>query len=266
MPIGKRERELILRIIDLAESVQERKVDPFEVDIEDFFKRLRETLSKSENLEEFLLDIRAVLGLSNVISHQEEWIKHRSSLLYFDPLLVLLKLRNLSNKQLARAITNSWHPIVEMECITPHAIKKSQEYWSNLLPLSERGVQLDVEEAAPGKMEMDELEEMGLKSREDFDRMLEDTWSELKEEAGEEGRISYWDFIDVEDYHGTVFRAWIVSFLVSYGYATLELEPLEERITLKPKGRPEIPPEEASTSVPISICRSDWERRRPQSA
>ncbi|KXB04432.1 hypothetical protein AKJ48_02610 [candidate division MSBL1 archaeon SCGC-AAA261O19] len=264
--VSKKKRELMLRIIDLAKSVREKGIDPFEVEVEELFQRLREIFPEVEDPEELLLDVRAVLGLTDVISQQGDWIKHKSSLLYFDPMLVQWKLRELSGKQLARVLTKSWHPIVGLECISQPGIRESVDYWTNLAPLSERGIELETTEVSPGEVGLDALSELGVESEKDFNELIEKTWRELKEIAGEEERVSYWDFVDAENFHKTVRRAWLVSFLVSYGYATLEIQPLEEEIIIKPRKERKTPSEEVSSSIPVSISHSDWKARRTQSA
>ncbi len=258
----KKKKELIERIIDLSESVKDHKVDPFEVDVEDFLERLEEIFPEEENPEELLMDIRAMLGLTDVISQQEDWIKHKSSLLHFDPMLVNLKVKELSKKQLAYVLVDSWHPTVEMESIAKPGIEEAIEYWENLDPISERGAELETEEVAPGEISMEELEEFGFQSKEDFDEMVEEKWKTLKKETDGENKISYWDFVDSDNFRETIKNAWLTSFLISYGYAKIEISPLEEEITLKAREERKTPTEETGTSIPIAISYEDWKNRR----
>jgi hypothetical protein len=253
-------KELMLRIIDLCESVSKRGVDPFDVEVKEFFERLRAILPKLRDWDELHLDINAVLGLANVIFHQGEWIKYKSSLLYLDPLLITWKLHALSPKELAEVFVGSWHPVVDMECLTPHGIKEAMDYWTNLPSFGERA-RLDATEVLPEEVALQELARLGIISEEEFVAILERVWEELKERA--DGRkISYWDFITARTFEETVDRAWLVSFLVSYGYATLEIKPLEEEILLKPLPKPIKLERVATFSIPIAISRSEWQRRR----
>lgn len=262
----KKKKELMERIIDLAESVENRKVNPFEVDISDFLDRLGEIFPEEKNPEELMLDIRAMLGITDVISHQEDWIKHKSSLLHFDPMLVTWKVRGLSKKQLSNVLVNSWHPTVEMECISRPGIKEAINYWKNLAPISERRTELETQEVLPEEVSREELSNFGFESKEDFDEMIEETWEELKEAGGDESQASYWGFIDSKNFHETVRKAWIVSFLVSYGYATIELNPLEEKIILKPREERKTEEKKTGTSVPIAVSYEDWKSRRENNA
>jgi hypothetical protein len=258
---GRERKELMLRIIDLCEAVSKRGVDPFDVEVKEFFKRLREILPKLRERDELYLDIEAVLGLANVIFHQGEWIKHKSSLLYFDPLLIMWKLHSLSPKELAEVFLGSWHPIVELDCLTPHGIKEAMDYWTNLPSLEERGAKLDTTEVLTEEVALKELARLGILLEEDFASVLELTWQKLMEAAGKRGEVSYWDFIIAKTFEETVAMAWLVSFLVSYGYATLEVKPLEEEILLKPIAKPRRPARAETFSVPIAISRSEWRRR-----
>lgn len=258
----KEREELLFRIIDLCESVSKRGVDPFDVQVREFFDRLGELLPKLKKYEDLYLDIQAVLGLADVVFQQGEWIKHKSSVLYLDPLLIMLKLHALQPQDLADVLAQSWHPIVEMEAISPYGIREAMEYWTELPPLGERWRGLETTEVLTGEVARRELARMGILSEEDFVAVLDKAWRELKEAAGEKGEIQYWDFIMEKSFEKTVIRAWLVSFLVSYGYATLELKPLEEEILLKPLPKPQRPEHALTFSVSISISREEWTRRR----
>ena len=50
---------------------------------------------------------------------------------------------------IAEALLKSWHPIVDLEQITPRTIFNSIRYWSDLLPIGERWAdnQLEIVEA-----------------------------------------------------------------------------------------------------------------------
>jgi hypothetical protein len=257
----KERQELLLRIIDLCESVRKRGLDPFDVEVREFFDRLRELLPRLRSHEDLYLDIQAVLGLAEVVFQQEEWIKHKSSMLYLDPLLIMLKLHALPARDLAEVLVRSWHPIIELESLSPEGVREGMEYWKNLPSLDERWRELETTEIMTGEVARRELARMGILSDEDFAAVLDKTWRELKERAGERGEISYWEFISERSFEETVVKAWLVSFLVTYGYATLELKPLEDEITLRPLPKPQRLERVATFSVPIAISRAEWLRR-----
>ncbi|MEM3402917.1 MAG: hypothetical protein QXH08_06860, partial [Candidatus Hadarchaeales archaeon] len=251
-------RELFLRIIDLCASVSRGELDPFDVRVAELFDRLRELLPKLRKNEELYMDVLAVLGLADVIYHQGRWIKHRSSLLYLDPLLITLKLHALEPKELAEIFVKCWHPLVELEAVSPHGIVEARNYWESLLPLSQRWPELGGAGGAAGEIGVEELERHGILSREEFSAALERLAKELKMLAGEKGEISYWDFIIRPQFSETLERAWLTSFLITLGYADVELRPLEDEIILRVgegKERGEV------YSLPISVTREEWRRR-----
>jgi hypothetical protein len=260
MPTEK--KELLMRIIDLAESVRSRGLDPFDVEVKEFFDRLRELLPRLSKSEDLYLDIQAVLGLADVVYEQGEWIKSRSSMLYLDPLLIMLKLHALSPRDLAEVLVRSWHPIIELESLSPHGIKEGLDYWKNLPSLEDRFGGLETTEVMTGEMARKELARMGILTDEDFATVLDKLWRELKDAVGRGGEISYWRFVSERTFKETVSKAWLVSFLVSYGYATLEVKPLEEEIILRPLTKPQTLEPVVTFSVPISISREDWLRRK----
>jgi hypothetical protein len=97
-----------------------------------------------------------------------------------------------------------------------------------------------------------------------FSEELENYWRELKEkvkEKGHDGKILYWDFVGAETYEETVQRAFLASFLITYGYATLEIHPLEEEIFIKPFETPiaKIGTQQ-SISIPIAVTYENWQK------
>jgi len=240
-------RDLILRIIDLCESVSKKGLNPFDVKVRELFDRLRELLPLLKKHEELYLDLQAVLGLSEVVYQQGEWIKHRSSLLYLDPFLVLLKLQALSPEELAEIFVRSWHPVLELECLTTNGLREGHDYWRLLPSLEERLRGPVVAEIRPGMMEREELERMGFLPKELFEEMLEQLWMELRKK----GKVSYWQFVKGRDYTETVRRAYLLSFLITYGRAAVEVDPIKEEIKVEAREEPERRRE--TCSLPISI-------------
>ena len=78
-------------------------------------------------------------------------------------------------------------------------------------------------------------------------------WDELKEQAGENGKVDYWDFIGQSDFASTIARAQLVSFLVSYGYANLQRK--GNSMSLVPKAKPDSHLEGSPISFPIPITK-----------
>jgi len=180
---------------------------------------LGELLPELRGYDELYMDAEAILSLSEIVFHQKEWVKHRSSVLYLDPLLVMLKVHALEPKDLSEIFLKSWHPIVELESVSPPGLREAVDYWTELLPLAERAGELGTTESQLEQLSSSELKQRGIISEEDFEKVLDRAWRELKEMAGKRGFISYWDYIVSKSFQETVMRAWVLSFLVSYGYA-----------------------------------------------
>jgi hypothetical protein len=80
-------------------------------------------------------------------------------------------------------------------------------------------------------------------------------------EKGVDGKVAYWDFIGADTYEETVQRAFLTSFLVTYGYATLEIDRLEETALIIPYEEPRSQALTVqSTSVPIAVSCEDWQK------
>jgi len=258
---GRRDLEQLLKIINLCDTVEKSDTDPFEVDVTRTLEVIKRFLSKWKETEELSLDVETLRKISTVVKLQGDWLKFRSSSLYADPFLIELKLRILDSKALAECLVKSWRPIITLEQMTSRKIKEAMDYWNTLPTLMERRREKKVSVTEPGFLTMDDLINMDLMTREEFDRELQSLWEELKKITKEQGKVSYWDFVYKDDYQATVERAYLTSFLVTYGYASMELKPLEDEIYLRGfiEQRTDFNDKKA-VSVPIPIDYERWQR------
>jgi len=251
--------ESLQRIIDLCKSVEERGLDPFLVSVDDIIAVLRQYFPNWELPDELCLDAEALKHVASVIKSQSEWVKQRSTSLYTDPFLLEEKIRKLSKERIVEIFLKSWHPIVELEQISPRTLIEAIKYWRELLPLSERWLRTEAEMVEAGAITREELVRQRVFSEKNFSDELEKLWKELNERVDENDKIAYWDFIGAETYEETVQRAYLTSFLVSYGYATFEIHPLEEEIYVKPFKKPvSLTNKKNVTSIPISVSIEEW--------
>jgi len=254
-------KERLERVIDLCKSVEEKSLDPFIVDVDDIIAVVKEYFPEWELPEELCLDAEAIQQLSSVIKLQSDWVKHRSTSLYTDPFLLEEKIRRLSGEELADLFLRAWEPIIEMEQISPHSLSLAIKYWQSLLPLDERWAKTAFLKREIGAATREELVKERIFAEKAFSEELEVFWEELKQRVGKEGKIRYWDFIGADDYLETVRRAYMTSFLVTYGYATLEIYRLEEEIFVLPFEKPEsLVGKKRVMSVPISIGVEEWRK------
>ena len=255
-------REKLQRIIEMCTSVEERSLDPFLMDVDEVISVVKEYFPEWELPEDLCLDAETIHRLASVIKLQSEWVKHRSTSLYTDPFLLEEKLTRISKEDIVNIFVKAWHPTVELEQISLHSLAEAIKYWKSLLPLNERWKQLFPEEIAAGVATREELIRQRIIQDKAFSEELEKFWHKLKgevEEKGEDGKIRYWNFIGAETYEETVNKAFMTSFLVTYGYATLEIYPLEEEMFIKPYEKPLTKiGEKQLVSIPIAITAEDW--------
>ncbi|MEM2975158.1 MAG: hypothetical protein QW821_01895 [Candidatus Bathyarchaeia archaeon] len=266
--MSKRQRkklglEHLQRIIDLCQSVEERRLDPFLVDVKDIIAIIREYFPEWERPEELCLDAEAIHNLASVIKLQSEWVKHRSTSLYTDPFLLEEKIRKLGKERLATIFLKSWHPIIQLEQISPHSLTEAIAYWQSLPPLNERWQKTSYLMREAGTVSREEMKRQKVLAEKAFSEELEALWNELKQRVSGEGKIKYWDFVGADTYEETVNRAYLTSFLITYGYATLEVHPLEEEVYVKPYEKPKpLTGKRRVVSIPVSISQEEWTKWR----
>ena len=189
-------------------------------------------------------------------------MKHRSTSLYTDPFLLEEKLTRMPKEEIVKTFMQAWFPAVELEQISLHSLAEATRYWEGLLPMDERWKELPPAETEAGTATREELVQQRILREKAFSEELETFWKELKstvEQKGENGKIQYWNFIGAETYEETINRAFLTSFLITYGYATLEIHPLEEETFIKPYEKPEkIDGKKQLVSIPIAVTVEDW--------
>ena len=268
MPSKKKQKKLgkekLQRIIEMCMAIENHTVDPFLLDIDNIISVIKEYFPHWKQPDELNLDAETIHHLASVIKLQSEWVKHRSTSLYTDPFLLEEKITQASKEEMISVFLKAWHPLVELEQLSLHSLAEATRYWKTLLPLKERWPELAVPEVAMGITSRDELIRERIFGDKVFSEELECYWQELKEkvkEKGRDGKVLYWDFIGAETYEETVQRALLASFLITYGYATLEIYPLEEEIFIKPFEKPlaKIGTQQ-SISIPIAVTYENWQK------
>jgi len=259
-------REKLQRIIDTCKSIEGRSLDPFTVDIKDNVKTLKKYFPEWKIPEDLCLDAETVHQLASIIKLQSEWVKHRSTTLYADPFLLEEKIRRTGKKDIARTFIKAWHPTIELEQITIQSLAEAVTYWQNLAPLNERWNETTSTQTPSGTATREELVNQKILRDEAFSKELENFWQELKRRTaqnGKNGKIAYQDFVYAETYTETVNRAFMTSFLITYGYATLEIHPLEEETFIVPYEKPKTKTgNKQLVSIPIAVTAKDWKKWR----
>ena len=227
----ERERlEDLLRVIELCRSVETSSANPFDVDIKEKILLLKTRLPEWKYLDELLVDSEAMLELTQIVKLQDEWLKHRASSLYIDPLLIQLKVKLLPKEALSEAFVKSWHPVAQVDQISPKGLERAFVYWRDLSPIAERfkddfgnyGVK-------PGIVDYEDLVSLGIFTQTQFEEGLKRLHGELLEKSNGDW-IDYMEFIQSPEFETKVLRAYLLAFLISEGRASLRTEPLTGRI------------------------------------
>jgi hypothetical protein len=234
------------------------------VDINEKIGIVKEHFPEWKIPEDLCLDAETIHRLASVIKLQCEWVKHRSTSLYTDPFLLEEKLRRIDRTEIVQSFIEAWRPIIELEQISLHSLTEALKYWEALLPMNERWKDSSFAEAAPGIASREELVNERILRDKAFSEELGDFWQDLKnrvKEKDEKGKIRYWDFVGAESYEETVHKAFMTSFLITYGYATLEIHPLEEEMFIIPYDKPMTNAvKKQLVSIPIALPKEDWLR------
>lgn len=260
---GKADRERLLRIISMCVDVERKGANPFEVEVKEILDTLRKYLHSWKVLEEFILDAEALNSIASVVNLQGNWVKHRSTSLYVDPLLIEFKIKAIDVRRLVDIFVKAWHPIIEFEGLSKKRVGEAVDYWNQLLPLDKRKINFPAPVNNLESTTFEELLKQRLISEESFNEKLQNLWGELKKMADDRDPVPYWVFITADTYEETIYRAYMTSFLITYGYAAMEVNPLEEEAFLIPYDEiKETNPKIQSVSIPISIDYETWKRMR----
>jgi hypothetical protein len=219
-----------LRVIELCRDVESSSANPFDVDIREKILLLKQRLPELKFLDELLVDAEAMLELTQIVKLQDQWLKSRASSLYIDPLLIQLKVKLLPKEALSEAFIRSWHPVAQIDQLSPRGLEKAFVYWRDLVPISERFKdQFGSYGVRPGVVDYSELVSLGVFTKEEFEGNLTLLHEELMRESNGEW-VDYRQFIGDESYEEKVRRAYLLAFLISEGRVLLKSEPLTGKI------------------------------------
>jgi len=251
----------IQRVIEICKTVDERGVDPFSLDIDEIISTLQKYFPEWDSPEEMAIDAEAVQCLASVIENQGNWVKYRSTSLYTDPFLLEDKIQRLKKEDFIGVFIKVWTPVIEMEQLSIPYLTEAMKYWDSLVPIDERWQNDNPMEVGTGTITRGELVRQKIFAEKTFMEDLVASWDQLKQMVGEKKKILYWDFIGCNTYKETLDRAYMTSFLVTYGYATLELHPLDEEVFIIPFTEPRLElADKQLVSVPISISFDEWDK------
>jgi hypothetical protein len=238
--------------------VQAGSIEPFDIDFDYVIGVIKNHYPEIKSIEDFCLDANAIKELTSVLERQNEWISYQSSTLYKDPFMLNQQLLKMDIGTIADVFLKSWHPLIEMEQISARTLAESMRYWGDLLPITERWNEPDLEPRDTEFASINEAQQLGLIPEEGFADTIEDFWRELEEKVGKGGKIDYWDWIGAYTYEETIRRAYLTVFMVSYGYANLEWNRLLEETTLIHNEELNLDRSSEKISLPVMVDFEEW--------
>jgi len=248
-------RKELQELIHTCDAIEQRKFNPFFLDVKLGVETLREYFPHWRKLEDHCLDAHTINKLSEVVRLQNTQLKFQSSALYADPEFVAKKIERMSEKRLSEVFLQGWHPLAELEQLTPEALTLALEYWNVLLPIQERWKRREYAVGkSPGTTSTETLTDLGIRG-EEFSKQLRAMWNSLRAMYDRERKpVDYWRFVGGESYQETVRRAYLASFLITYGYARLHVE--GDQMLLTPLDEPTEKASAGAVSFPIPIPKS----------
>ncbi len=257
-------KERLERIIEMCVAIENHSTEPFTLNIDEIIQVVKQYFPQWQNPEELKLDAETLHHLATVIKMQSEWVKQRSTSLYTDPFLLEEKILQMGKQEMVDIFLQAWNPLIEFEQVSLNTLAQGLLYWEALAPISERWKDFQAAEVSNAYTSRDELIKQRILSDKEFSVELSTLWQELKEcvaSKGQDGKVNYWDFIGADTYEETVQRAFLTSFLITYGFATLEIDRLEELVFIEPFQQQRIePPTQQSASVAIAVSVEEWRK------
>jgi len=235
--------EEIAGILELCKNILAEGRDPFNLDIKEALQALRELKSSMDDLN---MDSEAISALTDIIEAQENWIERRLGSMLIDPMLVEFRIKGMSREAVRDLVMKCYHPIATIETITPARAKEGADYWKSRT--KNRDIFEREHEYSTEPMSLDELYDLDILSEEEFEERVESMKRELESVTS----VGYYELVKREDPQETFERAYVLSFLITEGFVSLDIDRLNDRITVvKTKDRGE---KNSSVVIPL------WEK------
>ncbi|MEM2910005.1 MAG: hypothetical protein QXO01_02915 [Nitrososphaerota archaeon] len=223
-------KEELERIIALCESIEKRGLDPFSVNVKELLMRLRRILVEQRDLDTIVLDAETLYKIAVLISLQQRWLKERASSLFIDSQLVSLKIASAESKQLATALARSWRPIVKAEQLTLYRLRQGMEYFLMLPPRARVLEKLPIAREDAQRIAGQVGYAKGIELEEEIKKMHD----RCIMMAGSSGEVDYWSIVSAYTFEDTVWKAYVLSFMVTEGLAEIKKNPLTGEMKVIP--------------------------------
>jgi hypothetical protein len=125
-------KEELNYIIEITNSVIQKRIDPFKINIKELLERLNKIFVKIKDVEEFLMDAEALHGITNVLKEQTNELNYKAVFLYSSPDLLLEKVKKMNVIELSNLTLLTLHPLMNTNFINIEALNHALEYWSSI--------------------------------------------------------------------------------------------------------------------------------------
>lgn len=220
------DRELYERIIDLALKVSEGSIDPLDVDVGEFIKRISvsDIADLIRNEEILYMDIKAIHGLIMILEAQGKHIRDLGISSLLKGLLTRRLLESHSIESLSRCLSLSRRECIDLSYVWLGDIKDSLKYYSSLLDIDARRMKIGRGEYI--EVALDKPEYFRLPS--DIEDDLKNIYGELMDLGG---WIKYRDFIARGG--DKIYRAYLLSHLITDGWIDVKIDRLNDVIYIR---------------------------------
>ena len=211
--------EIYGRIVDLASRVARGELDPLEVEISTLLERIEEVDIERLPVEVFRQDVEAIHGLALILAMQKDRIKASLEGLSLDALLVKTIILSLGVEELAGLLRAIHRPVADVSVMTEEYLAEALAYFRSVV--------------RPGGLASGEPVEVEpeIFPEEDIRRDMEEMWRDLLEKYGEDW-IAYGEVV-----RGDVYRAYLVSHLVTEGYMDMRMDRVAGEAYIRPLRR-----------------------------
>jgi hypothetical protein len=209
--------EEIEGILELCKAIMTQGKDPFNFNIESALKTLNGLRS---NFDDLAIDSEALEAITGILESQKDWIENRVGSMLIDPMLVEFRIKAMDKEELRSLALSCYHPIASIEVVSSMRLKEAVDYWNSIkrYDIADMSDMPFVDEIST-----DALYSMRILSDEEFGERIDHMRKELETVE----RVEYQDFVK-----GDVGRAYILSFLITEGFVSLDIDSINERIEI----------------------------------